>query len=65
MGKELTLYFTIFETTAMFSSMLIVNFLIQDGKTNYMEGVIMLATYFIIATAAWLYPPVDELSLLG
>ena len=34
----LTLYFQTFETVAFFISGLVVTFLIQDGKSNYLEG---------------------------
>lgn len=65
MDKSLSLYFTLFETVALFASTFIVNFLILDGKSNYMEGVIMIGAYIIIGLAACLYPPVEDLSLLG
>ena len=37
-GHELTLFFAHFETIILFTSVLLVNTLIQDGKSNYMEG---------------------------
>ncbi|KAG8859367.1 hypothetical protein FRB96_004582 [Tulasnella sp. 330] len=37
-GQPLTLYFADFETVVLFVSVLLVNLLIQDGKSNYMEG---------------------------
>ena len=65
MGRSLSLYFTLFETVSLFASAFIVNFLILDGKSNYMEGVIMIGAYVIIGLAACLYPPVEDLSALG
>lgn len=38
MGAEMTLHFHIFETVSFFISALVVIFLIQDGKSNYLEG---------------------------
>lgn len=38
MNVPLTLYFKTFETVAFFVSGLVVTFLIQDGKSNYLEG---------------------------
>lgn len=38
MGVEMTLHFHIFETVSFFISALVVIFLIQDGKSNYLEG---------------------------
>lgn len=38
MNVDMTLHFHIFETVAFFISGLVVTFLIQDGKSNYLEG---------------------------
>ncbi|EPZ31149.1 Calcium/proton exchanger CAX domain-containing protein [Rozella allomycis CSF55] len=38
MGQNLTLFFHTFETSVMFISVLIVNYLIQDGTSNWLEG---------------------------
>jgi Ca2+:H+ antiporter len=35
---------------------LVVNYLIQDGKSNYLEGCMCLGTYIIIAIAFYVYP---------
>ncbi|CAE6442163.1 unnamed protein product [Rhizoctonia solani] len=53
MGKELTLYFADFETVALFVSVILVNLLIMDGKSNYMEGLMLCALYIVIAIAFW------------
>ncbi|CAE6442154.1 unnamed protein product [Rhizoctonia solani] len=53
MGKELTLYFADFETVALFVSVILVNLLIMDGKSNYMEGLMCVALYIVIAIAFW------------
>lgn len=55
-GKEMTLHFQGFETVVFFLSVLVVNYLIQDGKSNYLEGCMCLGTYIIIALAFWVYP---------
>jgi len=54
MGVELTLVFSLFETVVIFISVLIVNQLINDGKSNWLEGVMLLSAYCIIAVAYWL-----------
>ncbi|GBB83442.1 hypothetical protein RclHR1_10170004 [Rhizophagus clarus] len=59
-GQEMTLYFKSFETVVLFISILITNYLIQDGKSNWLEGVMLLATYVIISLAFLFYP--DNLS---
>jgi Ca2+:H+ antiporter len=35
------------------------NYLIMDGKSNWMEGVMLIGTYIIVAIAYWLYPDQD------
>lgn len=52
-GHELTLFFADFETVAFFVSVLLVNLLIQDGKSNYMEGLMLITLYLVIALALW------------
>ncbi|KAG8840635.1 hypothetical protein FRB91_005866, partial [Serendipita sp. 411] len=51
--KELTLFFANFETVCLFVSVLLVNMLVQDGKSNYMEGVMLIGLYLVIALAFW------------
>jgi len=45
----MTLYFTIFETISLFVTAFVVNFLVLDGKSNYLEGSLLIASYVIIA----------------
>jgi len=56
MGQPMTLRFEGFETVVFFLSVLVVNYLIQDGKSNYLEGCMCLGTYIIIALSFYLYP---------
>ncbi|KAJ5746577.1 Vacuolar calcium ion transporter [Penicillium odoratum] len=58
MGIEMTLHFQTFETVAFFISGLVVTFLIQDGKSNYLEGGMCLgiSRYVILALAFYVYP---------
>lgn len=65
MGKEMSLYFTLFETVSLFVSAFIVNFLVLDGRSNYLEGALLCAAYVIIAVAAFFYPKVSDQSNLG
>jgi Ca2+:H+ antiporter len=32
------------------------NYLIMDGKSNWMEGAMLLGVYTIVAISYWLYP---------
>lgn len=51
--QPLTLHFHNFETIVLFVSVLLVNLLIMDGKSNYMEGLMLLTLYVVIALAFW------------
>lgn len=56
MDRPMTLHFQTFETVVFFLSVLVVNYLIQDGKSNYLEGAMCIGTYIIIALAFFVYP---------
>lgn len=56
MDRNMTLHFETFETVAFFLAALVVTLLIQDGKSNYLEGVMCLGMYTIIALAFYVYP---------
>ncbi|KAF2682080.1 calcium/proton exchanger [Lentithecium fluviatile CBS 122367] len=61
MGKDcMTLYFDTFQIATLFVSVLLVNYLIQDGKSHWLEGVLLMCSYMIIALAAWFYPNIEE-----
>ncbi|KAF8643828.1 hypothetical protein AX16_008845 [Volvariella volvacea WC 439] len=49
--RELSLVFTVFDTVVSIFSVMLVNTLVQDGKSNYMEGVMLLALYGCLAFA--------------
>jgi len=40
----------------LFVAVILVNYLIQDGRSHWLEGVMLMVTYVIIAVAAWFYP---------
>jgi Ca2+:H+ antiporter len=56
LGQPMTLHFQGFETVVFFLSVLVVNYLIQDGKSNYLEGCMCIGTYAVISLAFWVYP---------
>ncbi len=56
MNKPMTLHFETFETVSFFLASLVVVLLIQDGKSNYLEGLLCLGMYFIIALAFFVLP---------
>ena len=49
MNKDMSLYFTLFETISLFATAFVVNFLVLDGRSNYLEGSLLIAAYVIIA----------------
>jgi len=57
MNKEMTLYFTLFETVSMFVSAFIVNFLVLDGRSNYLEGALLCSAYIISKSPTSRLPP--------
>ncbi|KAF4472513.1 manganese resistance [Fusarium albosuccineum] len=65
MDRDMTLYFTLFETVCLFVSAFIVNFLVLDGRSNYLEGALLCAVYVIISVVAFYYPDEDEASAWG
>ncbi|KAI9668043.1 MAG: hypothetical protein M1821_000863 [Bathelium mastoideum] len=52
----MTLDFDGFQIVVLFVAILLVNYLIQDGKSHWLEGALLMALYLIIATTAWFYP---------
>lgn len=62
MDKDMSLYFTLFETICLFVTAFVVNFLVLDGRSNYLEGALLIAAYVIIGVAAFFYPPASESS---
>ncbi|KAF2962929.1 hypothetical protein GQX73_g10639 [Xylaria multiplex] len=56
MGKNMTLYMGVFETAALVGAAILVNFLMANGKTNYLEGTLLCACYFITGIGSFLIP---------
>lgn len=65
MHVEMSLYFNIFQTVSLFIAVLVVNFLCLDGRSNYLEGSLLIAAYVIIALVAFYYPQTEAQSALG
>jgi Ca2+:H+ antiporter len=57
MGRPLGLEFTILEVAAVMLSVLAVGQLVQDGRTNWFEGVQLLAVYAILVVAFYFISP--------
>lgn len=56
LGQEMDLIFTTFELVTIVVAVLIANLVVQDGESNWFEGVQLLSAYGIIAVAFFLYP---------
>jgi Ca2+:H+ antiporter len=54
-GVPLTFQFGLFETVATFLAVLITNAIAADGKSNWLEGAMLLGTYVILGCAFFLY----------
>ncbi|KAJ5703687.1 sodium/calcium transporter [Penicillium malachiteum] len=56
MGVDtMTLNFDGFQVILLFVAVLLVNYLIADGKSHWLEGVLLMMMYLIIAIAAWFF----------
>jgi Ca2+:H+ antiporter len=56
LGQPMNLVFTTLELVAMVLAVVIVNFVVQDGESNWLEGLQLLAAYAIMAIAFFLLP---------
>ncbi|AGY58085.1 calcium/proton exchanger [Gloeobacter kilaueensis] len=56
MGRPMDLDFNLFEVVAVIVSVTIVNSVASDGRSNWLEGVQLLATYAIVAFAFLFHP---------
>lgn len=54
MGIPMDLDFHILETVILFSTVLITAYMLQDGTSNYMKGLVLLLCYLVIATCFFL-----------
>ncbi|KAI3572156.1 Sodium/calcium exchanger protein-domain-containing protein [Fusarium oxysporum f. sp. albedinis] len=55
-GAEMTLHFETFQTVAFAVSVLVTTYTIQDGKSNYLEGAMLMGLYIIITLAFYATP---------
>lgn len=64
MGKPLSLLFDPLETSAIFMTVLLVKFVIEDGRTHWLNGVTLVCVYIMLATTFWHFPT-NLMGLLG
>lgn len=54
MGLDtMSLSFDVFQVAILFVSVLLVNYLIADGKSHWLEGMLLMCLYVIIAVCSW------------
>lgn len=63
-GRPITMLFDPFESIVLFLTILAVNYVVQDGKSNWLEGMILICLYVIVATVFWFYPGTEPTGIL-
>ncbi|OAD67957.1 hypothetical protein PHYBLDRAFT_89450, partial [Phycomyces blakesleeanus NRRL 1555(-)] len=53
---DMSLFFNIYETAVLFIAVIMVSYLIMDGKSNWLEGMMLCSVYIIIAISFYYYP---------
>jgi len=56
LGHHMDLNFEIFDAVMLILAILVVGSFLRDGKSNYLEGVLCVLVYIIIAICAYYYP---------
>ena len=62
LGQPMDLNFHPFELVAVMVAVLIANSVSADGRSNWLEGTLLLATYFVIGAAFFYHPAIDSMS---
>jgi Ca2+:H+ antiporter len=52
-NNEMTLSFDVFQIAILFVSVWVVNYLISDAKSHWLEGILLMCLYGIIALTSW------------
>ncbi|KXN84724.1 Vacuolar calcium ion transporter [Leucoagaricus sp. SymC.cos] len=65
--KPLSLLLDPFQSLVLYLSVQIMNYVVADGKSNWLEGVILICLYVIVAVSFWFYPgkPHRRISLIS
>ena len=54
--ESMTLVFDTFQVVSLAVSILILKYMTDDGKSNWLDGVVLITLYAIIAVTAWVTP---------
>ncbi|KAH9037868.1 Sodium/calcium exchanger protein-domain-containing protein [Lactarius pseudohatsudake] len=65
LDKPLPLLFDPFESIVLYISVHIMGYVVADGKSNWLEGAILICFYINIAVSFWFYPGSTYSSTLG
>ncbi|VDC04788.1 unnamed protein product [Peniophora sp. CBMAI 1063] len=65
LDKPMALLFDPFESVVLFISVHTMGYVIADGKSNWLEGALLICLYVIIAVSFWFYPGSTFSSTLG
>ncbi|MFB2974009.1 calcium/proton exchanger [Aerosakkonema sp. BLCC-F183] len=57
-GQPMDLNFNPFEVVAVIIAVLVANLISLDGRSNWLEGGLLLATYIVLGAAFYFHPPV-------
>jgi Ca2+:H+ antiporter len=60
MGQPMDLDFNPFELVAVSVAVLITNSISSDGKSNWLEGVLLLAAYLVVSLAFYFHPVIEN-----
>lgn len=56
LDKPLALLFDPFESLVLYISVNTMGYVVADGRSNWLEGVILVCLYVVIAVTFWFYP---------
>jgi len=56
MDRQMTLFFSLFETVTLVATSILVVVMMLSGRTNYLEGSLLCACYAIVGVGAFLFP---------
>jgi Ca2+:H+ antiporter len=62
-GKPMDLDFNPFELVAVVVAVLITNSISSDGKSNWLEGTLLLAAYAVLALAFYFHPVIEGMAM--
>jgi len=60
LGVPMTLDFRFFDAAVMLLTVLLVTEILQNGLSNWLEGVMLMATYSLICIVIWFLPAEDD-----